>query len=151
MTFRTPNNKRCNVFIFNKIGTLMVVHSHSILGSKCCPRLVVVTYLIVHSSVKRAHRRCTMLCCSFIVVYSIAAVQFTDSLSLLVFVMAIVGQLTKVLTMIRQEVCLRVKNPSSSDGEKLTSKLNKLMKHHLSECLPDLHCLRKTAHFLFLQ
>ena len=48
-------------------------------------------------------------------------------------VMVIAGQLTKVLTMIRQEICLRVKKPSRSDGEKLTSKLNKLIKDHLSE------------------
>ena len=43
------------------------------------------------------------------------------------------GQLTKVLTMIRQEICVRAKKPSSSCGEKLTSKLNKLIKDHLSE------------------
>lgn len=41
-------------------------------------------------------------------------------------------QLTKVLTKIKQEICLRVKKPLSSDGEKLTSKLNKLIKDHLT-------------------
>jgi len=48
-------------------------------------------------------------------------------------VTAVVGQLTKVLTKIRQEICLRVKKPLSADGEKLTSKLNNLIKDHLSE------------------
>jgi len=43
-----------------------------------------------------------------------------------------VGQLTKVLSLIKQEICLRVKKPFSSDGEKLTSKLNNLIKNHLS-------------------
>jgi len=35
--------------------------------------------------------------------------------------------------MIRQEICQRVKQPSNSDGEKLASKLNNLIKHHLSK------------------
>jgi len=50
-------------------------------------------------------------------------------------VLDVVGQLTKVLTLIKQEICLRVKQPSRSDDEKLMSKLNKLMNCHLSELL----------------
>lgn len=56
-------------------------------------------------------------------------------------VLVIVGQLTKVLTLIKQEICLRVKQTSSSDGEKLMSKLNKLMNCHLSESLSFLFSL----------
>jgi len=62
--------------------------------------------------------------------------------SLLVFtVMVIVGQLTKVLTLIKKEICQRVKEPSSANNEKLVSKLNKLLNCHLSKSqfsVPDL-------------
>jgi len=51
-----------------------------------------------------------------------------------VFFLLFAGQLTKVLAMIKREICARVKgrSHSGSDREMLTTKLNNLIKQHLS-------------------
>ena len=63
------------------------------------------------------------------------------------------GQLTKVLNMIKQEICLRVKKRSSSSAgaEKLETKLNNLIKRHMSEsCLIYLCCIVCSAKTVLL-